>query len=152
MPPCLVLLGGPSGSKRLSPMPPTTATRGPYANGPGLPPTVTITKLFASTRIRCKIYNVSAWATGAVGYVIWGVAVNGGAIGQITQLYFNRLSIRQGIPFGVVDFAPGSYPQINTTGPMQVVWYIYTSGGGCTWNVDTNDDSSGPLGLISEVP
>lgn len=117
----------------------------------GLPPNVTITKLYASTRIRVKIFNVSSWATTGGGFHYWGASVNGGAIQLVTQYFFNRTSVRAAAPFGVVDFVPGSYAQVNTTGPMNVLWYIQTSSG-CGWNVDTNDSFYGAGGLISELP
>jgi hypothetical protein len=138
----------------------TNSYGGAYANGggnltgfgpnAGLPPNVTITKLYASTRIRVKAYNVSSYATTAVGWQYWGAAINGGAIQQVTMMYFNRTGIRMAAPFGVADFVPGSYSQVNTTGPMNVLWYVATNG--CTWNVDTHDSFYGAIGLISELP
>lgn len=124
---------------------------GGWANGLGLPPTVTITKLYATTRIRVKILNVSAWATSAVGNIYYGAAVNGGAVQTLTRFFFNRLGVRSSFPFGVADFVPGSYTQVNTTGNMQVVFYVQTDAG-VGWNVDATDCVLGPLGLISEMP
>src|SRR5882672_5856427 len=117
----------------------------------GLPPNVTITKRFASTRIRVKIFNVSSWATTGGGIHYWGASVNGGAIQVVTQFYHNRVGVRNSAPNGVVDFVPGSYAQVNSTGPMNVLWYIQT-GAGCGWNVDTQDSFYGASGLVSEVP
>lgn len=124
---------------------------GGWANGGGLPPTVTITKLYATTRIRVKLYNVSAWATVGVGNIYYGAAVNGGAVQVLTRYYFNRLGVRAGFPFGVADFVPGSYAQVNATGNMSVVFYVQTDAG-CGWNVDTGDCQLGPAGVISEMP
>jgi hypothetical protein len=124
---------------------------GGWANGPGLPPTVTITKRFASTKIRCKIFNIQSVASNNGGFHYWGVAVNGGAIQQITQFYYNRTGVWVSPPFGVTDFVPANYSQVNTTGSMQVVWYIQTSAG-CNWQVNAGSGDQGPGGLISEVP
>jgi hypothetical protein len=123
---------------------------GAWANGPGLPPTVTITKLYASTRIRIKIYNVSAWATGSNFLVQYGASVNGGAVQVLTSFPYNRYGVREAFPYGMTDFIPPGYSQVNTTGNMQVVFWVQTNG--CVWNVDTSDCSLGPAGVISEMP
>jgi hypothetical protein len=105
----------------------------------------TITKQRANTGIRVKM-STTCFATVA-GNIYYGVSVNGSPLVQLGRMYFNTINTHMTFPWTKWTLLSGTYSQLNTTGSMNVTFYVSTDAG-VTWNTNSGDWVTW---LISEI-